>query len=820
MNIEEIGNKIDDIEVVITNKIIELFSAGLYSSPNKAFEELICNSYDAFASKVSVYAPDDTTVSDAYIWVCDNGEGLNKEELKKLWRIGESSKRSQERENKRLQIGQFGIGKLSTYILARKLTYISKKEEVNDGNSVIKYILATMDYNLINNDSSIKIDEREISEEELKNFLNNYINKDYLNFNLFGDNCEKSWTISIMTDLKPKAKEIKHGRLKWLLSTALPLNPGFNLVFNGQEIESSKINISVLKEWKIAKDDDIIGKIEGATSREENGEYYLDLPNLKGVRGSFILYEKSLLESSKSSQYGRSHGIFLSIRGRLINLDDPLLGMDAFSHGAFNRVRILIDADELDNNLTSTREAVKESEPLNQLKEYIKKKFNNEIKSFYFDYQNNQTEKKSISERMAAVSYFTTKEPLYNFIKRFDNEKVKTPFIIKLPTQSEELLSHYEKDLESEEQMIKEIDWQNIGINNPISQLDLNNRKLTINKLHPFVANYIDNNEDNYSVENIAICEALTEAYLYQEIDEECLINNIMIFRDKSLRQLVYSSDNVELSAVAMRLKESLTNSKDLENATALALSKLGFNVVKIGGNGQPDGKAEALLGFDSKKNNRSYSLTYDAKSTSKDKIKAVTSHLSGLVRHKNDYKAEYCMEVAINYEGSDDPESAISKEADQEKVTIFTVKDLIKLIFLIVPKQIGLDKLEELFKTCYKPLDVSRWINDIENTKIEIPPYSEIIDIIYEFQSNDTEPPVVQTIRNELNKKLDKKYDTEDLKYWLDILVKIAPNFIDVKENMSVALSNKPEIIKKRLRLLVGNVNGYEDLYEELFKE
>ncbi len=55
MNLESVGKKIDDIDVTISSRIIELFSAGLYSSPNKAFEELICNSYDAFASKVAVY---------------------------------------------------------------------------------------------------------------------------------------------------------------------------------------------------------------------------------------------------------------------------------------------------------------------------------------------------------------------------------------------------------------------------------------------------------------------------------------------------------------------------------------------------------------------------------------------------------------------------------------------------------------------------------------------------------------------------------------------------------------------------------------------
>lgn len=103
MNLESVGKKIDDIDVTISSRIIELFSAGLYSSPNKAFEELICNSYDAFASKVAVYSPDDPTVSNAYIWVCDNGEGLDAGELKQLWKIGESLKRKdKDRDKKRL----------------------------------------------------------------------------------------------------------------------------------------------------------------------------------------------------------------------------------------------------------------------------------------------------------------------------------------------------------------------------------------------------------------------------------------------------------------------------------------------------------------------------------------------------------------------------------------------------------------------------------------------------------------------------------------------------------------------------------------------
>ncbi len=72
--------------------------------------------------------------------------------------------------------------------------------------------------------------------------------------------------------------------------------------------------------------------------------YYVDFPHLKNVHGICELFEDSLVEG-KSSELGRSHGIFLMVRNRLINLDDPLLGMDAFSHGAFNRTRITIYAD-------------------------------------------------------------------------------------------------------------------------------------------------------------------------------------------------------------------------------------------------------------------------------------------------------------------------------------------------------------------------------------------------------------------------------------------------------------------------------------------
>ena len=816
MNLDTVGRKIDDIEVTISHRIIELFSAGLYSSPNKAFEELVCNSYDAFASKVSVFVPSDLTVEGAYICVCDNGEGLDSQELKDLWRIGESSKRNgRERDKRRLQIGQFGIGKLATYILARKLTYISKKND--------RYILATMDYNLIKEDyKSLFIAEREVDEKEAKDVLELYLNEKITKFRLFGNGSESSWTVSLMTELKPKANEIKIGRLKWILSTALPLNPGFELNFNGEKIESSKIKVPVMKKWIIGKDDETALRLKDVECKKENEDgqekYYVDFLNLKGVNGEFILYEDSLVEG-KSAELGRSHGIFLSIRGRLINLDDPLLGMEAFSHGAFNRSRIIVNADELDSNLTSTREAVKESLPFRQLKEYIKKKFNNEVRKYHFDQQRQLEEQKTVSSRMAQTSYLTSKKPIYDFVQNFFLNQILNPILIEKPCAEdrEELLSLYEKDLETGEQVIEHIEWDYDNINAPIAKLNLRSRTLWINKSHPYVANYIDSNSNMIPLESMVITEVLTESHLYElGIDEE-IVNGIIKRRDRTLRQLALA-DKQGIPAVAMYLKDSLDSANGLEDAVARVLTAIGFEVTPIGGKGKPDGKAEAFLGYDDNGNPRGYSLTYDAKSTAKSRIAAGTAHLSGLKRHQEQHNADYCIEVAIDYQGANDDESAITYESQREKVTMISAKDLIKLLLLVTPKQIGLDKLRELFETCFSPNQVHGWIENLEKREVETPPYYDLVDVIYELQKTDTEAPVVEVVRRELNKKLNTKYSTKNVLEWLTLLVNLVPGCVSV-DGKYVGVQASAEIIKSRIHKAISEIPiDIQPLYNEIF--
>ena len=149
-----IGDATDNIEVRLSYRIVELFSEGLYTSPNKAVEELVANSFDAGAQRVHVLLSSNLHDQNATIAVFDDGEGMDQEGLKRHWLIGISNKRRLSKLPKgRQQIGKFGIGKLATYVLANRLTHISK--------CGARYYSTSMDYRTIDRRQSVERSSRE-----------------------------------------------------------------------------------------------------------------------------------------------------------------------------------------------------------------------------------------------------------------------------------------------------------------------------------------------------------------------------------------------------------------------------------------------------------------------------------------------------------------------------------------------------------------------------------------------------------------------------------------------------------------------------------
>ncbi len=627
MNINNVGTVIDSIPVTISYKIIELFSASMYSSPNKAFEELVSNSYDAGASHVSVYIPIDKNLADAMLWVADNGSSMDSEGLKQFWKIGVSNKRVNENLD-RLPIGKFGIGKLATYVLTNKLTLICK---ASNG----KYYATTMNYLNINKDSdeTITLDEKELTLDETKSVLSPLIKRseqELLSFKLWGDNAEKTWTFAILSDLKPKSTEIKDGRLKWILSTALPLNPGFNLSYNGAPIQSSKVSIAPWKIWIFGKNDEVATKFkyEVGTYKENS---CVHLPNLRNISGQIDLYKDSLL-TGKSAELGRSNGIFLNIRGRLVNIDDPLMGMEALSHGVFNRVRITVEADELDGYITSTRESIMSSAALDDLRKYILRKFT-EVKEWYFATIEDEEKKNRASYKISYASANLSRRPLIVIAKKFLDGEIGDLVLTEIPNnlsapQKADLIKRLESDLTTDKGIIQKVEWVALNPEDPIAKLELINGFAKINLMHPFFANFLEEVKSPLPFQLIALTEILTECFLIDSGIKQDEVREIMFKRDAILRELTFS-DKPNAPFVAALLQASLGDSTGLEEGVTHAFNSLGYETTHIGGPGNPDGKAVAYLGSLNSPDN--YSITFDAKSTSKDKIKATTAHISGV---------------------------------------------------------------------------------------------------------------------------------------------------------------------------------------------
>ena len=93
-SIASVGDGVGHVTVQIGPQFLELFSEHLYSSPNKAFEELVSNSWDAGAKTVHIGMSDDLAASDATVWVLDDGVSMDASGLLEArWSVATSHKR-------------------------------------------------------------------------------------------------------------------------------------------------------------------------------------------------------------------------------------------------------------------------------------------------------------------------------------------------------------------------------------------------------------------------------------------------------------------------------------------------------------------------------------------------------------------------------------------------------------------------------------------------------------------------------------------------------------------------------------------------------
>lgn len=402
--IESIGQERSTISVEISARFLQHFSEQLYSSPQKAFEELISNGWDAGADRVDVrISPDLKTATSPTMAILDNGASMDEEGLRQLWHIAFSPKSGKAMEHGRPIIGKFGIGKLATYVLANKLTYIC---EASDG----KIRRVTMDYGEIDSQMKRPNGDKLVRDIELKVFevtqkeVQDALDSVYGGLELFElirkgipaetpisedeyggmktpveRNGGKTWTLVVLSDLKKPGRELKVGVLKRMLAAALPFGSEMAITINETTLVSSKLDTQRLAEWVIGPDLGI-DSVEVETAEEDFPELarstqtpnviqissadkpvpHVNIPGIGIVTGRVALFGDPIA-GGKSEERGASNGFHVNVLGRVVNQDSPTFGENNLNHASWSRFRMTVRADGLNAYLTTDRERFKDT---------------------------------------------------------------------------------------------------------------------------------------------------------------------------------------------------------------------------------------------------------------------------------------------------------------------------------------------------------------------------------------------------------------------------------------------------------------------------
>lgn len=690
---ENLGQQVEEIPVHISYEIIHLFSEGLYKSPHKAIEELVTNSYDAHAKRVHILLPEAAqNGSDANLplWVIDDGEGMDVEGFHQLWRIADSKKANMTTQNGRPVIGQFGIGKLASYVLAWNLTHISRVDD--------RFLSTSMNFHQVTEHhltdaKPISVSLQEVSEENAKNQLAGIRDRDGAAWDImFGKGSHShSWTVAALSDFKDLYQRLQTGTLKWVLSTGLPLHSDFQLWLNGVQLTSSKETMEPIKTVVINK----------------------KVPGIGPIKGTASIYEKTLT-GGKSDQIARSNGFFVRVRKRVINLEDELFGIEAQNHSAWSRFALEVDAEGLRNHLLSSREGVRESDATRAFRKELKTAFNLCRTAYEAKKAQNVLDLMQLLEDGPSSWIY---DPLILSVINATLSGSES-FYVDSPRQvqgkeASQWLNEFEERVK--EKPFEKMTFKGVGQNAPVLRYDPDDRNLVINSDHPFIDKLSDEGKQQKLAKLFATSESLLEGQLQDHGIDRAVIASLLDDRDRALR-LLAGSVVPTAQEVIRRLQHATHDSTALERATGAVFQLLGFVYERKGGNAPgPDGVLSARLGRQGD-TLADYKLVYDAKQTNQPSVPADKVSLSSLEQFRTKWGADFGFFIADKYQGEDEASSKLNQQFATldnggKKLSILKVKHLEQLTRLHYSHGVTLTELRSLFESSCTVSEVDAWL-------------------------------------------------------------------------------------------------------------
>lgn len=675
----ETGREVEKIPVPISYDIIRLFSEGLYKSPHKAIEELVTNGYDAGANEVHVLLPEeDAGAGDgpAPLWVIDDGHGMDEDGFRKLWRIAQSDKAGVPSDADRLPIGQFGIGKLAAYVIARNLLHVSLVDD--------RLLLTEMNFRRVEEvdleDGAVTVSLREIGESDARTLLADIRERDPAAWQLmFGDDRVPHWTVAGLSDFRELYDRLVPGTLRWVLMTGLPLHSDFRVYLDGDQLESSK-----------AVREPILTRHLCQT-----------LPGIGTVRGRAQIF-KEKLTGGKSEQYGRSHGFFVRVRGRVINLEDELFGLKAVNHAAWSRFALDIEADGLRDHLLSSREGVKDSENVRGFRKVLLAAFN-ECRAAYDKDKEEESKGLDIAQLLSDGPRVEIAEPIVQTVRAAVGASCES-FYVGLPDPAEagdeDWLEEYEA--ETYEEPIASAEFVKEGSNAPALRYDPVSRILFVNSEHPFVDKLRAGAKGLVAAKMFAASEVVLEGQLALQGVGRQTIAELLAIRDRVLRVMAGEAP-ATAREVLRRLRAAGDSEEAFEVAVGSAFRALRFRYERKGGNRPgPDGVLYARLGRHDE-SSADYSLVYDAKTTGGHPVPADKVPFDNLERFRVQKKATFGCFVADAFAGEQSDTSAVNeklKACGSSVLSLLKTEHLEELVRLHYQYGVTLTELRNLSTT------------------------------------------------------------------------------------------------------------------------
>lgn len=793
------GSHVATISVNINFGIIEQFSEGLYSSPNKTFEELVTNSYDAGAARVWVLIPDDLDDPDAVVAVVDDGQSMDAEGLHDLWLIGESTKRGRPAPMPgRKPVGKFGIGKLATYVLANELTYVCKRGD--------HYLVTTMDYRRVTGhlaeSGNVLLDVVDLTEERAAETLRGALGDDAVLELLFGPGAPENWTAALMSSLKERGQRLARGRLRWILSVALPLNPQFSLWMNGSAVESSKAAGKRAWVFEVGNHDKALGTAYADRATDEG----VELEHAGLVTGTAVMYELPL-PRGKAEELARSHGFFVSARHRLVNIYDESFGIDVeLHHGVFTRFRMEVNVDGLDDGVTATRESIKESPALKEVQDYLLAVFNR-ARTARTEMEKAHPQTLTAAERIANPPLALSQAPLRRIVARALDDRGDDRLLAELIVLSDELAFDEDPDANLLEGIVIEAQ----GGDARIASYDFSRHAIVVNRDHPFIDNYIDEKGAVEPLQLIAATELFTAVYLLDEAMPSHVVKDVLDRRDAYLRALVNIHPR-SAPVIARQLRDAAHDEKNLEDAVGDAMSLLGFRVRRKSGSGRTDILAIAHLGGHGEEGSRAYRVVCDAKSTAREEvIKADKVNPGPLRKHKRKERAKYILVVAPGFEGAGSDDSSIAEYCADAGITPIAVADFARLIELYPSRVLSPAVLEGFFEGCRSPKQATQYVDTLaqDGAARPHPPVDAILQLIDDHSGAKAPIPIKGLpglLRERSRGKLD--YTVTEVREMVDGLRSLAPTGV-WSDSEWIALQTTPEHVKAEIRSNLDALGG-----------